>query len=52
MTQDPQPSSCKLDKRCKYDKTFKVEALRLASGSLSPQAVARQLGISKKLVFC
>ena len=37
------------DKRRKYDEAFKAEALRLASGSRSTQAAARQLGISPKL---
>ena len=39
------------DKRRKYDEAFKAEALRLASESRSAQAVARQLGISPKLLY-
>ena len=39
------------DKRRKYDKAFKAEALRLASESRSTQAVARQLVISPKLLY-
>ncbi|MBG8553084.1 transposase [Hymenobacter sp. BT594] len=39
------------DKQRKYDKAFKAEALRLASESRSTQAVARQLGISPKLLY-
>ena len=37
-------SGSSLDKRRKYDKVFKAEALRLASESRSTQAAARQLG--------
>ena len=39
------------DKRRKYDVAFKAEALRLTSESRSMQAVARQLGISPKLLY-
>lgn len=39
------------DKCRKYDEAFKTEALRLASGSRSTQAAARQLGISSKLLY-
>ena len=39
------------DKRRKYDDAFKVEALRLATGSRSTQAAAQQLGISPKLLY-
>ncbi|WBA44274.1 hypothetical protein [Hymenobacter canadensis] len=41
----------KPDKRRKYDDASKTEALRLAGKSHSPQAAARQLGISKKLRY-
>ncbi|WP_324680622.1 transposase [Hymenobacter sp. GOD-10R] len=39
------------DKWRKYDATFKVEALRLASENRSTQAAAQQLGISPKLLY-
>jgi transposase len=39
------------DKRRKYDKASKAEALRLAGESHSTQAAARQLGISPKLHY-
>ena len=35
-------SGSSLDKRCKYDKDFKAEALRLASESRRTQAAAQQ----------
>ena len=43
-------SGASLDKRRRYDKPFKVAALRLASESRSTQATARQLSISPKLL--
>jgi len=39
------------DKRHKYDEAFKAEALRLARESRSTRAVARQFGISEKLLY-
>ncbi|WP_139255268.1 transposase [Hymenobacter psychrophilus] len=36
----------------KYGEAFKAEALRLAGGSRSTQAAARQLSISPKLLYC
>ena len=41
----------KPDKRRKDDEAFKTEALRLARGSRSTRAAARQLGISEKLLY-
>ena len=40
-----------LDKRRKYDKDFKAEALHLASESRRTQAAAQQVGISRKLLY-
>ena len=51
MTQQLQPASRKPDNRRKYDEAFKAEALRLATESRSTRAAARQLGISKKLLY-
>lgn len=45
------PPEQKLDKRRKYDDAFKAEALRLAGECLSTRAAARQLSISKKLLY-
>ena len=38
-------------KRRRYDDAFRAEALRLAGESRSTQAMARQLGISPKLLY-
>ncbi|MBW3127756.1 transposase [Hymenobacter profundi] len=47
-----QTSGASPDKQRTYDAAFKTEDLRLASESRSTQAVARQLGISPKLLYC
>ncbi|MBU6123423.1 transposase [Hymenobacter siberiensis] len=46
MKDSPPPS-----KRRRYDAAFRVEALRLAGGSRSPQTAARALNIDPKRLY-